>query len=58
MLVLRRHLEQFGRPVALYSDRHSIFRINQEDPANGNTRTQFGRAMESLEIEGIHARTP
>lgn len=58
MLVLRRHLEQFGRPVALYSDRHSIFRIDREDPANGNTRTQFGRALESLEIEGIHARTP
>ncbi len=29
--MLRRHLEQYGRPVALYSDRHSIFRINIAD---------------------------
>jgi hypothetical protein len=58
MQVLRRHLEQYGRPVALYSDRHSIFRINQVDPANGATTTQFGRALKGLEIEAIHARTP
>ena len=58
MGVLRRHLEQYGRPVALYSDRHSIFRINQVEPANGATTTQFGRALAGLEIEAIHARTP
>ena len=58
MFVLRRHLERYGRPVALYSDRHSIFRINQVEPANGATTTQFGRALEGLEIEAIHARTP
>ena len=56
--VLRRHLEQYGRPVALYSDRHSIFRINQVEPANGATTTQFGRALAGLEIDAIHARTP
>jgi len=58
MDVLSGHLEQFGRPVALASDQHSIFRINQEEPSNGNTLTQFGRALESLEIEAIHAHTP
>jgi transposase len=58
MRVLRRHLERYGRPAALYSDRHSIFRINQVEPANGATTTQFGRALEGLEIEAIHARTP
>jgi hypothetical protein len=58
MVVLRQHLQQFGRPLALYSDRHGIFRINQEDPANGNTLTQFGRALQGLEIEAIHAHTP
>ena len=56
--VLRGHLEQYGRPVALYSDRHSIFRLNQVEPANGATTTQFGRALAGLEIEAIHARTP
>jgi hypothetical protein len=58
MGVLRRHLEQYGRHVALYSDRHSIFRINPVEPANGATTTQFGRALEGPDIEAIHARTP
>lgn len=58
MRVLRRHLEQYGRPAALYSDRHSIFRITQVEPANGATTTQFGRALAGLEIEAIHAHTP
>jgi hypothetical protein len=44
--------------VARYSDRHSLFRINPVEPANGATTTPFGRALEGLEIEAIHARTP
>ena len=56
--VLRRHLEQYGRPAARYSDRHSLFRITQVEPANGATTTPFGRALTGLEIEAIHARTP
>jgi hypothetical protein len=58
MRVLRRHLEQYGRPAARYSDRHSIFRITQVEPANGATTTPFGRALAGLEIEAIHAHTP
>jgi transposase len=58
LVALRAHLERFGRPAALYSDRHSIFRLTREEPANGNTLTQFGRALKGLEIEAIHARTP
>lgn len=58
MLVLRAHLEAFGRPVALYSDRHSIFRLTCAEAANGHTLTQFGRALAGLEIEAIHAHSP
>jgi transposase len=59
MQVLRRPLEQFGRPVALSSDRHSLFRPTREEPATGaTTTTPLGRALEGLEIEAIHARTP
>lgn len=58
MQVLRAHLEAFGRPVAVYSDRHSIFRLTCEEAANGHILTQFGRALAGLEIEAIHARTP
>jgi hypothetical protein len=56
MTTLRRYLDQHGRPVALYSDRHAIFRDNRSD---GDLKiTQFGRALETLGIASVHARTP
>ena len=54
---LQGYLAEHGRPVSLYSDKHSIFRINTET-ADGNTVTQFGRAVEALDIDIIHANTP
>jgi hypothetical protein len=56
---LRHHLSVYGRPMSLYSDRHSIFRIN--DPQAADSRhvlTQFGRVIQELGIEAIHAHTP
>lgn len=52
---LRSYVARYGRPVALYSDRHSIFtKHDPEDPAP----TQFERAVKSLEIEPILALSP
>ena len=45
--VLRRYLETHGKPVAFYSDKHSIFRVNKEEAASGDGMTQFGRALAS-----------
>lgn len=56
MTVLRTYLATHGRPVSLYSDRHSIFRVNTPDRAHA--LTQFGRALKTLDIEAIHASTP
>jgi len=55
----RHYLERFGKPLAFYSDRHGIFRVNQPRPL-GTTRglTQFGRAMQELDIQIICADTP
>jgi len=58
MDALGSYLRTYGRPVSFYSDRHSIFRINTEEPLAGNGLTQFGRALETLDIEAIHAKTP
>lgn len=58
MEALQSYLHTHGRPVSFYSDRHSIFRINTEEPGTGNGLTQFGRALDTFDIEGIHARTP
>lgn len=58
MAGVKSHLQNYGRPVAYYSDRHSIFRINANEPEDGNNLTQFSRALKTLDIECIHARTP
>lgn len=50
------HLASHGRPLAYYSDRHSIFRVNL-DAANP-APTQFQRAMQTLGIELICAHSP
>lgn len=58
MSALKRYICSYGRPVSFYSDRHSVFRINTLEAQTGNGLTQFGRALETLDIEAIHARTP
>jgi len=56
METLRDHLHQHGRPIALYSDKHSIFRVNRPD--REGELTQFTRALKTLDIEPIHANSP
>jgi hypothetical protein len=56
METLRAYLEQHGRPVAIYSDKHSIFRVNHPD--REGELTQFTRALKTLDIKPIHANTP
>lgn len=44
MLATREYIEQHGKPVSLYSDKHAIFRVS--GPENRNTTvTQFGRVL-------------
>ena len=57
MAALRRYIHRHGLPAALYSDRHSIFRINAKE-ADDEAQTQFSRALVQLGIEGIHANSP
>jgi len=54
----RRYLERHGRPVAFYSDKHSIFRLTNAQATSGTGLTQFGRAMTELGIEIICANSP
>jgi transposase len=57
MHALHDHILAHGVPVALYSDKHSIFRINAKD-ADPEAETQFSRAARELGIECIHAHSP
>lgn len=57
MRVLHDHILAHGVPAALYSDKHSIFRINAKE-ADPEAETQFSRAARELGIECIHAHSP
>ena len=50
-------LRRFGIPLALYTDRHPVFKHQSEYQPAG-TPTQFGRAMEELGIQLIFALSP
>jgi hypothetical protein len=54
----RCYLESYGKPVAFYSDKHSIFRVNSKDAAAGERITQFARALTELNIDIICANVP
>lgn len=56
--VLKIYIERYGLPLALYSDKHSIFRINMVEPENSTGFTQFGRAVSGLDIQLIYAHSP
>ncbi len=53
------YFQRYGKPVAFYSDKHSIFRVNQPRPQGlSSGLTQFGRAMQELDIQILCANTP
>jgi hypothetical protein len=58
MDLLLRWLQAHGRPLALYTDRHSIFEPQDKGKALPDAETQFGRALRELGIELIRARSP
>ncbi|OXC71749.1 ISNCY family transposase [Caballeronia sordidicola] len=47
----RQYLEAYGKPVALYSDRASVFSCNSHSSTPGKGVTQYGRAMFELNID-------
>lgn len=57
MDALEGYLREHGRPLAFYSDKHSVFRIARPSQASGETRRGFGRALAELQIEIICADT-
>ena len=52
------YLTQWGKPLALYSDKLSVFRVNLPNDLSGTGTTQFTRAMNQLAIDVLHANTP
>src|SRR5690606_29943546 len=61
--LLRRYAAWHGLPRALYVDRHGIYRADREPTADEilaeiEPKTQFGRALDELDVELILARSP
>ena len=52
----RSTLERYGRPLAYYSDKFGVFRVNHKDQEE--KETQLGRALRELGIELICAHSP
>lgn len=55
---VRSYIESHGKPLAFYSDKFSVFRVNIPNAVSGTGLTQFGRAMKELSIELICAHSP
>jgi hypothetical protein len=56
--LLGRWLKRYGRPLALYTDRHGIFEAHKQGQVDYEGQTQFGRALSELDIDLIKARSP
>jgi hypothetical protein len=47
-----------GKPVAFYTDKHGVFRVNSTGAVQGDGMTQFGRSLHALNIDILCANTP
>lgn len=53
----RGYIEKYGKPMILYSDKASVFRVNNKHATTGPGETQFARAMRCLNITPLCAET-
>jgi hypothetical protein len=52
------YFSKYGKPLAFYSDRHSIFRVNMPSCNKEERLTEFGRAAKELGIRLLYASSP
>ena len=57
-LLMEGVLRRSGVPLALYTDRHAVFRAPAQQRAGREGATQFARAMAELGVRLIFARSP
>jgi transposase len=68
MRLIKGYIERFGRPIAFYTDRASLFKVNEKDLKKAiagdselfkpEPKTQIKRALDELGIGLIFARSP
>lgn len=58
LITTKAYIIKYGRPLAFYSDKHAIFRINRQGCLKKELITQFGRVCRELDIQLICAHSP
>ena len=56
-LLMRGLIQRYGVPIALYTDRHSVFK-NVPGSGRAGAPTQFSCAMDELGIQMVFALSP
>jgi len=55
----KEYFEDNGKPVSIYSDRFSTYKVNHKNAVdNKDLMTQYERAMQQLNVRVIHANSP
>ncbi|MBY7903833.1 ISNCY family transposase [Vibrio fluvialis] len=57
MMATREYIDEHGKPVAFYSDRHAIFHSSNKQAVESKNPTQYGRMLHDLGIELICANS-
>ena len=57
MQATRGFCQKHGKPLAMYTDRGGVFKVNINNP-DGELKTQYERALSELDVKVVHARSP
>lgn len=55
---LKQYIRKYGKPRAIYTDKHAVFKVNTPGAVTSSGLTQFGRALKQLNIQAIFAHSP
>lgn len=55
-IATKQHIDKYGKPIAFYSDRLSVFKVNKKSNKE-KLMTQFGRALYEINIDLICANS-
>lgn len=55
---MKEYLAKYGKPRAIYTDKHVVFKVNTPGGKKTNGLTSFGYALKRLHIESIFAHSP
>ncbi len=52
--LLKDHLQKYEKPMSLYVDKHSVFRVNRAELKKGVEITHFGQVLKDLVSNSIN----